>query len=229
MKKRHPWVEDFVLGALPLAVLVVGALLLSARLRFTVTSPDNELPHWLGTPVWKSPGSLMVLQEIIHQVNPDIVVETGTYKGGGALFFASLLDLEGRGRVVSVDIRNWQPKPVHKRVKYLIGSSVSPAVLNEVRALIEPGAVVLVDLDSNHAKSHVLSELRSYSEMVSIGSYLIVEDATTGRQPLWWETEQEPGEAVREFLSENHLFASDGSWEKRSGDSFGNKYLRRIR
>jgi len=217
------------LELLPVAIFAAIALIVVAKLRFTLSHPGAELPRWRGAPVWKAPGAMLVLQEIIYKVKPDVIVETGTYRGGGTLFFASLLDLEDRGRVISIDITDWQPRPVHPRITYLIGSSIDPVILSKVRDSIPPGSVVVVDLDSNHAKSHVLEELRAYSPLVSPASYLIVEDATTGKQTWRPEMQRGPGEAVEEFLAENHDYVDDPSWATRLGDSYGNKYLRRIK
>ena len=197
-------------------------------LQFVVTSRDAELPTWQGVPAWKPPGELWILQEIVYKIRPDVIVETGTYKGGTALFFATLLDLQKRGKVVSIDIRDWQPKPQHDRVRYLIGSSTAPEIVSEVQAAIDPGAVVLVDLDSAHSKEHVLAELRAYADVVSVGSYIIVEDAKFSRTILP-DLREGPGQAVDEFLSGNHNFVNDTSWTDRFGAAYPSEYLRRLR
>ncbi|MGA2629246.1 MAG: CmcI family methyltransferase [Terriglobia bacterium] len=229
MSNRPSRPFDDLLTVSVMIVLAASAIGVAARLRIGFVSPDPELPRWLGTPVWKTPGLLMALQEVVHQVKPDIILETGTYKGGGTLFFASLLDLEARGDVISIDITDWTPKPLHPRITYLTGSSTSPVVAAQIRGMVSHDAVVLVDLDASHYKADVLSELRLYADLVSVGSYFIVEDATTGRRTWWWEGEFGPGEAAREFISENRNYVQDTSWEERLGNSYGNRYLRRIK
>lgn len=213
----------------PIVAFAVLGLLVALRLKYEVTSPDAELPRWQGFPVWKTPGELWILQEIVHEVRPDVIVETGTYKGGTALFCASLLDMQGHGKVVSVDIKDWQPRPGHSRITYIVGSSTSPETLATVQDAIMPGEVVLVDLDSDHSREHVLAELRLYSPLVSAGSYVLVEDALRRARMLLPDYRAGPALAVDEFLSENHNFISDERWEERLGVSYATEYLRRMR
>ena len=221
--KRHKLVEY-----LPVVAIGVLALAVAVRMRVVVPSARHELPTWRGVPVWKTPGELWLLQEIVHKTQPDVIVETGTFKGGSALFLASLLDFRGSGKVVSVDIKDLQPRPKHDRITYLIGSSVDPSVVRQVKAAISPGGTVLVDLDSAHDRAHVLAELRAYADVVSVGSYIVVEDAKSARA-LLPDRRRQPGQAVDEFLSENPNFVSDPSWPERLGVESRSEYLRRVR
>ncbi len=169
---------------------------------------------WLGVRVLKCPLDLWVYQEILHEVEPDVIVETGTYLGGSALFLASLCQLMNRGRVITVDIEERTTRPKNERITYLHGSSVEDSVLNAVRSLIRPSDQVLVILDSDHSRGHVLGELRGYAPLVTNGSYLIVEDTNINGHPVEPSRGPGPMEAVTEFLRGNRDFVVDRSREK---------------
>lgn len=145
-------------------------------------------------------------QEIIFEAKPDIIIETGTYKGGTSLFLANICDLTGKGRVITVDIEKHEV-PKHDRITYLIGDSKSKEIEDKVKGLIRPNDVVMAILDSAHDRGHVLQEMRMYGKMVTEGSYLIVEDTNLkgGSQAL---------HAVHDFLLENKDFVIDKSREK---------------
>jgi cephalosporin hydroxylase len=185
--------------------------------------------HWLGIPAHKCPLDLWVYQEIMHEVGPDVIVETGTYQGGSALYLASLCDVLGRGRVISIDIEAQPDLPKHDRITYLIGSSTSEGILEEVGAGIEPGAKVMVVLDSDHSAEHVAAELRSYSPLVTVGSYLVVEDTNVNGNPILPGFGPGPGEAVEEFLRDNDDYEVDRSREKFFMTFNPGGYLKRVR
>jgi cephalosporin hydroxylase len=169
---------------------------------------------WLGTDVLKCPLDLWVYQELLHELRPDWIIETGTAFGGSAAYLAALCDLLGQGRVVSVDIEARNDRPSHPRIEYLTGSSVDPAMVEAVRRRVAPGDRVVVILDSDHSRDHVLAELRAYHSLVGVGSYCIVEDSNVGGHPVAPELAPGPMEAIRAFLAENDSFAVDPSREK---------------
>jgi cephalosporin hydroxylase len=170
--------------------------------------------RWRGVPLYKFPTDLVVLQEIICEVRPDLIVETGTYKGGSALFLADICTLIGHGRVVTVDIV-WRPDLQRDpRVTYEISSSVDPAWLARLRELAVAAERVLVILDSDHSCEHVLAELRAYGQLVTPGSYLIVEDTNINGHPVWPDFGPGPAEAVDTFLAETGEFERDRAREK---------------
>ncbi len=178
---------------------------------------------WLGYKTLKCPLDLWIYQEIIVELGVDLVVECGTRFGGSALFFACLFDLLGDGRVVTVDNGKpgstdvdgiIRPPPEHPRIAYIAGSSVDPSVVERIAASIEPANKVMVVLDSDHSRDHVLREMRAYAPMVSEGSYLIVEDTNIGGHPALPEFGPGPWEAVEAFLAENQDFSVDGSRER---------------
>jgi cephalosporin hydroxylase/ADP-heptose:LPS heptosyltransferase len=170
--------------------------------------------YWMGFFCWKCPLDLWIYQEILHQVRPEVIVEVGTAGGGTALFLADMCDIIGRGRVITIDIQDVVNPPLHPRISYLKGDSTSPEMLRQVRAGIGKNDPVLVILDSDHTMSHVLKELRAYSEMVTPGSYLIVEDTNINGHPVLPDFGPGPMEAVEAFLAENAEFAVDESREK---------------
>ena len=170
--------------------------------------------RWLGAKVLKCPFDLWTYQEIIFETKPDIIIECGTADGGGTLFFASICSLINNGRVISVDYRPRENLPKHDRITYIEGSSVSDEVVHKIRNLINPEDKVMVVLDSDHVKGHVLQELHIYSRLVTVGNYLAVEDTNVNGHPVVPDFGPGPMEAAEEFLSENKDFVADKSREK---------------
>jgi cephalosporin hydroxylase len=189
----------------------------------------REHNSWLGVKIWKCPLDLWIYQEVLYRVRPDLVVETGTYRGGSAYYLASLFDLMGFGRVVTIDINSCDDRPEHKRIQYLTGSSVDPGVLAWVRTEVARHQNVLVILDSDHRRDHVLAELREYADMVTPGSYLIVEDTNINGHPVRAEYGPGPREAVDIFLAGTRDFVPDYECEKFLFTWNSGGYLRRIR
>jgi cephalosporin hydroxylase len=170
--------------------------------------------RWFGVPLAKCPLDLWVYQEIVAETRPDLVVETGTFEGGSALFFASLFDLVGNGRVVTVDIDEREGRPTHDRITYLTGSSTASEIVDEIRGHVAGASRVLVVLDSDHRRDHVLAELEAYGDFVTPGSYLIVEDTNVNGHPVAPEFGPGPMEAVERFLELDDRFEVDRSREK---------------
>lgn len=172
---------------------------------------------WLGAPTQKCPLDVWIYQEIIFETKPDLIIECGTADGGSALFLASICDLVNKGEIITIDIKN-KERPQHKRIKYLLGSSTSEEIVGQVKQAIDglPGDKnkVMIILDSDHRKKHVLDELRIYSKFVTKGCYLIVEDTNINGHPVAPEFGPGPMEALEEFLNENKNFIADASKEK---------------
>jgi len=170
--------------------------------------------RWFGVPIQKNPMDLLVYQEILYDLKPDVVVECGTFKGGSALFLAHMMDALGKGRILTIDIEKYPNLPEHPRITYLLGSSTAPEIVARVKSSIKPGETVLVLLDSNHTKEHVLNELHLYNSIVTPGSYIVVEDTDMNGHPILPKAGPGPWEAAEEFLKENHDFAIDPEREK---------------
>ena len=170
--------------------------------------------RWMGRRTMRCPLDLWVYQEILHDINPDIVIETGTNEGGGTHFLASIMDVIGKGKVIGVDIEELDNRADHERITYIQGSSISNEIVRKVSEMIEPDHAVLVILDSDHNMPHVLEEMKIYSEFVTKGSYMIVEDSNINGHPIMPKWGPGPFEAIQKFLQENNFFEIDRSQEK---------------
>jgi len=170
--------------------------------------------YWLGVETLKCPLDLWVYQEILFELRPRFIIECGTAAGGSALFLASMCDLLEGGEVITIDIEERAKRPSHPRIKYLRGSSVDQEIVGKLKEIIKDAGPVMVILDSDHRKEHVLNELRIYSEMVTDGNYLIVEDTNINGHPVFQHHGPGPMEAVEQFLQETDLFVADREREK---------------
>ncbi len=185
--------------------------------------------YWHGVPVRKCPMDLWVFQEIIVNTRPELIIEAGTYRGGSALFMASICDMLDQGRIVTIDTAEEPDRPGHARIQYVTGSSTDPEVVSHLRD--EAGAVqrVMVVLDSDHSGQHVLEELRSLGPLVTAGCYLIVEDTIVNGHPILRDFGPGPTEAVGQFLAERPgCFVVDRSCEKFHISFNPGGYLRRL-
>ncbi len=185
--------------------------------------------RWLGIPVLKCPLDFWIYQEIIHEIKPDVIIECGTYKGGSALFFAALCEFMQHGRVITIDIQTDAQRPQHERITYLLGSTIAPEIVAQVRALLRPNESVMAVLDSDHSMSYVLQEMKIYNALVTPGSYLIVEDTSINGHPVAPQYGPGPMEAVQAFLKENDAFVVDKTREKFFMSFNPNGYLKKIK
>ena len=183
---------------------------------------------WFGHRTLKSPMDLWTYQEILVETRPDLVVETGTRFGGSALYLAAILDLLGHGLVVSIDIQAEKGRPTHRRIEYLLGSSVDPPIVERVRRMAA-GKRVMVILDADHSASHVAAELAAYHDLVSVGCYLVVEDGNVNGHPVLPEWGPGPTEAMEAFLADRDDFVADLDRERFLLTLNPNGYLRRVR
>ena len=182
---------------------------------------------WLGRPIIQFPQDIVAMQEIIWQVQPDLIIETGIAHGGSLIFWSSMLQLlGGDGRVVGIDIEirpdnreELEKHPLFSRITLVEGSSIEPVIVERVRTLAAGRRRVLVVLDSNHTHDHVLKELQLYSPLVRRGSYLVVFDTIVEDMPddfaveRPWGKGNNPKTAVREFLEHNDRFEVDAEVE----------------
>jgi cephalosporin hydroxylase len=198
---------------------------------------------WLGRPVIQIPQDLMAMQEIIWTVRPDIIIETGIAHGGSLIFYASMLQLIGKGKVIGIDVDIRQHNrieiekhPLFRRITMIEGSSISQEVVRQVKAMTAGAKSIIVALDSNHTHEHVLKELEYYAPLVSVGSYCIVFD--TGIEDLPkemildrpWGPGNNPKTAVWAFLKTNDRFVIDKDIERKILITAApDGYLRRIK
>lgn len=177
---------------------------------------------WLGVPIIQIPPDVMVTQELIWQTRPQFIVETGVARGGSLIFYASILEMIGEGRVIGIDIDirahnrdSIEAHPMSKHIDLIEGSSIAPEMIEDVAARIRGAERVMVILDSNHTHDHVLEELRLYSPFVQPGQFLIVADTVVedipaqAHRPRPWGPGNNPGTAAQAFLRENDRFVAD--------------------
>jgi cephalosporin hydroxylase len=176
---------------------------------------------------------LIVYAEIVHEVMPRVIVETGTRTGGSALFLADMMTVAGvpNPRVISVDIgRDENITPLDPRIMYLTGSSVDLDILDEVHRLVQGRYPRLVTLDSDHHQDHVFAELEAYHYLVTPGSYLIVEDTNFGNPVDIVEPhlhDKGPAEGLARWLPDHPEFVVD-HFRERFGVTFNpGAWLRR--
>jgi cephalosporin hydroxylase len=175
---------------------------------------------WMGRQLLQLPDDVLRLAELLWQVRPTVIVETGVYDGGSTLLFSSLCRLYGAGRVISVErefrpgVRDAIEHCAGDYVTMIEGDSALPETAQEVRQNIRPAERVCVFLDSDHMAQHVAAELRHFSPLVSPGCYLIVPDsicpdlarAPQGDRTWSWD---HPGTAVDEFLAGHPEFSRE--------------------
>jgi len=170
---------------------------------------------WLGHPIWQNILDLWTIQETLHEIQPDLLIESGTHRGGSALFFAHLFDLMGKGRVVTIDV-DQRHEVTHPRITFLTGNSTTPDTLQQIRRAVDavPGPVMVI-LDSDHHSSHVAMEMEAYSRFVTVDSYMLVQDGVIDIMPTLRSDRPGPLPAIRQFLRGHPEFEIDRSRSSR--------------
>jgi cephalosporin hydroxylase len=233
------------------AVLAVLGMIL-VRDRFVRTRSDRErsvateffrqyygrrihrTTYWYGVPIQQTPTDMWMIQQIIAELKPDFLIETGTFKGGSSLYYASVVQgLNAPTKIVTVDIEGQLDKvleyPVFRdRVIPVIGDSVGPDTIRRISDIVQ-GKPALVLLDSYHRKDHVLRELALYAHFVPVGGYMIVFDTDLNGHPVRPDYGPGPMEAVEEFLKTDDRFVSDVSRERFMLTMCPKGYLKRIK
>ncbi|MET0466928.1 MAG: cephalosporin hydroxylase family protein [Chitinophagaceae bacterium] len=181
---------------------------------------------WMGRPVIQYPQDILAMQELIWEIKPDLIIETGIAHGGSLIFYASILELIGKGEVLGIDIdirehnkKEIEAHPMFKRITMIQGSSIAPETVDQVKAFAKDKPVIMVVLDSNHTHEHVLEELKAYAPLVSLNSYVVVFDTIVEHLPedylpglkRPWGIGDNPLTAVRTYLAENSQFEIDES------------------
>jgi cephalosporin hydroxylase len=164
---------------------------------------------WLGQPIWQNILDLWTVQQTLYEIQPELLIECGTNRGGSALFYAHLFDLIGKGHVVTIDIQRLH-EIEHPRITFMSGSSTDPRTLDHVdRAAASVSGHVMVILDSDHSAAHVGKELDIYSRYVTPGSYILVQDGIIDVLPSLRADRPGPLAAIREFLPTHPEFQAD--------------------
>lgn len=203
---------------------------------------------WLGRPIIQYPQDMIAMQEIIWEVKPDLIIETGIAHGGSLIFYAAMLELvavcsgiEGEVLGIDIDIRPHNRKaieehPMYNRISMIEGSSIAPEVVAQVVEMAKDKKRVLVCLDSNHTHQHVLEELKAYALLTTVGSYCVVFDTIiedvpkelVGDRP--WGPGNNPKTAVQEYLKTHVEFEIDKHLENKLLISVApDGYLKRLR
>lgn len=214
-------------------------------LRWARVSAENHLSYeidWLGVPIIQTPEDLILMQELIFKIQPDLVIETGIAHGGGLIFHASLLELLNKGKIIGIDIeiREHNKKvieahPLFKRIEMLEGDSASEEIIQEIKKRIPENSKVIVLLDSNHTKKHVLRELQLYQEFIIPGCYIVVSDTIASKLAELGAVNEVkyanngPKEAIDEFLKINDSFEIDKQFNKLYISSSPSGYLKKIK
>lgn len=173
---------------------------------------------WMGRPIIQFPDDLLRLQEVIHDLQPDLIIETGVAHGGSLVFYASLMEAMGRGQVLGIDIEirphnraAIEAHPLFHRIELLEGSSTSKEIVDQAREMTREAECVLVILDSDHSYSHVMAELDSYASFVTPGSYIVATDGVmrdvigVPRAGSDWETNN-PANAAEDWVLQHPEF-----------------------
>lgn len=196
---------------------------------------------WMGRPIIQFGTDMIMLQQLIWEVKPDIFIETGIAHGGSLIYTASLFELMGKGQVIGIDVEirrhnrtAIEQHPMYKRIQMIEGSSIDGSTIKELEKLLEAGKTITVMLDSNHSKDHVLQEMRLYSKYVTKDNYLIVQDGAQAwvsdiprGKPEWLE--DNPLGAIDEFLKENDDFVIDHSYTRLGITQSPLGYLRKVK
>jgi cephalosporin hydroxylase len=199
---------------------------------------------WMGRPIIQYPQDIVIMQELIWDIKPDLIIETGIAHGGSLIFYASILELIGKGEIlgIDIDIREHNKKeildhPMAKRIKMIQGSAIDPEIVNKVKEHAKGKKTVMVLFDSNHTHDHVLEELKAYADLTTVGSYCVVfdtvvedlpKDTYTADRP--WDVGSNPKTAVFEFLKTNTDFVIDKGIDNKILISVApDGYLKRIK
>ena len=187
-----------------------------------------ENTFWHGHQILKCPMDMWIYQELIWKIKPDYIIETGTFRGGSALYYSHLFDLQGQGEVITIDVLERPNRPEHDRIHYLIGSSSDAEIFSQVQSIIGENKKVMVVLDSDHSRDHVFKEMQLWHSMVSKDSYMIVEDSNVNGYPVRPDFGPGPMEAINDFLQINNMFEIDNSQEKFLMTQNPRGYLKKI-
>ena len=216
-----------------------------AAREFNIASNKSQYSYnfsWMGRPIIQYPQDMIAMQEIIWDMKPDLIIETGIAHGGSLIYYASLLELIGNGEVlgIDIDIRRHNRKEIEnhsmfKRIKMIEGSSIDSATVENVKKYVSGKQRVIVSLDSNHTHDHVLQELELYAPFVTIDSYIVVFDTIVENLPEGyfaqtrpWGISNNPMTAVNAFLKKNDHFEIDESIDNKLLISVAPKgYLKR--
>lgn len=196
---------------------------------------------WLGIPVIQFPDDIVIMQELIWKVRPDVIIETGVAHGGSAILFASILELIGSGKVIAIDIEirkyNYlaiKAHPLSRRIELIEGSSTDRETVRKVEEKMQGANNAVVLLDSDHSFKHVQEEMEIYSRFILPGGYMVVMDGiqellsdTPSAKPGW--KDDNPLRAIKQFLDKHDNWEIDQHYSRLPITCNPQGYLRRIK
>jgi cephalosporin hydroxylase len=189
----------------------IRPIIQNARWCYYMSKVWADQTLYMGIETMKFPTDMWVMQEILYENKPDVLIETGTWKGGSALYYAHLMNAIGKGKIITID-NDRKGVPYHKRILYLTGDCLSDEIISSVKQFMGQGKV-MVNLDSSHTKDHVLKEMELYGPLVTEGQYMV-------GHPIKIKDKEGnlifpgPYEAIEEFLSNHSEFECDRTREK---------------
>lgn len=189
--------------------------------------------NWRGVEMLKNPCDLWTSLELFQEIRPSIIIETGTHHGASAMFYADMCKVLGIDcKVITIDLNpKWQFDPAIKNITSIKGISTDPRTVRQVREALNGGqGPVIVFLDSDHSQENVYNELQIYGDMVTIGSYIVVEDTNVNGHPSFLDHGPGPWEAVDQFMADGNggRFEIDRNRERFLLTFNPRGYLRRI-
>lgn len=190
--------------------------------------------HFMGIQTWQNPMDVWVTLEIMWHVKPDVVLETGTLKGGSALLWAMFMQhANPKSRVITIDLQPqaWDArtrKLALERIDFLYGSSTAPEIVADVKERVK-GKRVMAIFDSSHERDHVYNELKAYADLIAVGSYIVVQDSVVCGHPIMAEPCPGPYEAIEAFLAEDDRFIAVREHERLLVTANPMGFLKRIR
>jgi cephalosporin hydroxylase len=200
---------------------------------------------WLGRPIIKYPQDIVLMQELMWNVKPDLIVETGIAHGGSIIFSSSMMELLGNGgKVIAVDIdirkhnrEEIEKHPLMKNITMLEGSSTDQKIVDQITGYAKNFKKVMVVLDSNHSHDHVYRELELYTPLVSVGSYILLPDTFVEFFPKGyvtnrpWDVGNNPYTAMEAFLKTTDEFVKDEALTNKLliTEALGGGYLKRVK
>lgn len=220
----------------------------NAGLKFLIDTASKKYSYnfsWMGRPIIAYPQDMIAMQELIWEIKPDLIIESGIAHGGSLVYYASLLELNGGDGFVlglDIDIRKHnrdliENHPMSKRIQMIEGDSISKEVAEKVYEIAKGKKRIIVCLDSNHTHEHVLKELQLYANLTSVGSYCVVFDTVVEDMPADWDwgsrswgVGNNPKTAVYEFLKNNDYFIIDKNIDNKILISVApDGYLKRVK
>ncbi len=213
---------------------------------FLISSNREQYSYnftWMGRPIIQYPQDMLAMQELIWEIQPDLIIETGIAHGGSLIFYASIMELIGKGKVLGIDIdirehnrKEIEQHPMFKRIEMIQGSSVSEETYAQVKSHAEKAKTIMVCLDSNHTHDHVLKELELYAPFTSVNSYCVVFDTVVELLPddmfpnRPWSVGDNPMTAMETYLKDHPEFEIDHQIDNKLLVSVAPRgYLKRLR